>query len=308
MHETWIDQSPRQAYRELFGAAQEAYNQRQIAAGRPGRCIKSYYDQVAKDGQKHAVYEMIIAVGNRDNRPAEDLAKGILREFVDTWSERNDSLKMIGAYYHADEQGVPHVHIDYVPVAVGCRRGMAVQNGLVKALNAIGFETKSMSDTAQIQWEHRENQYLERLCAERGLEVDHPLDGRKHLKTERYKLEAELKKTEKKLEGLEAKRNELETERNELEAECDELEVKRDVLAANVEKMHQSGREKYAEYETKIVAKKQQIEALERQIEAFEHHIDNQRRIYEIFGGDPADLVAPERQDRTDVDLDNHDR
>ena len=122
VHETWLDKDPRQAYRELFGKAQDAYNQRQLAAGRPGRCIKSYFDEVAKDAKKHPVYEMIAAVGSKFNPPPPDVAKEILREFVDKWPERNDSLKLVGAYYHYDEEGVGHVHIDYVPVANGYKK------------------------------------------------------------------------------------------------------------------------------------------------------------------------------------------
>lgn len=289
IHETWIDKNPRQAYEELFGAAQDAYNQRQLAAGRPGRCIKSYYNEVAKDAKKHPVYEMIVTVGSKQSAPPVDVAKEILREFVDTWSTRNRGLELIGAYYHADEQGVAHVHVDYVPVARGYKNGLEVQNGLVKALNAIGFETRSTKDTAQIQWERRENNHLEQLCRERGLEIEHPLEeGRKHLHTERYKAEAALK------EAIASKKA---------------IEAKRDELIANVEKMHRSGREKYAEYKTTLDQQKAQIEAFKEQIEAYELQIDQQRKIYAVFGGDVADLrdILPSKPcDRDDaIDLDD---
>ena len=51
----------------------------------------------------------------------------VLRAFYDGWKERNPRLELIGAYYHADEDGVPHVHIDYIPVATGYVNGMSTQ-------------------------------------------------------------------------------------------------------------------------------------------------------------------------------------
>ena len=289
-HETWIDKPHRQAYQELFGEAQEAYNRRQIAAGRPGRCIRSYYDQIVKDSQKHAVYEMIISIGSRYNRPPKELAKAIFREFVENWPKRNITLKLVGAYYHEDEEGVPHVHIDYVPVATGYKNGMAVQNGLVRALEAIEpgkdqrFEFKSARDTAQIQWERRENAYLEELCRERGLEIEHPLEeGRKHLHTEAYKAKQDLETMINRYINLKIAYNEV----------CD----KHNKLAANYEKMLQDGRKKYAEFKDTLVQQKAQIDANKEQMEAsaaelqaLEQAIDYKREVYRVFGGDPKDL------------------
>ena len=116
-----------------------------------------------------------------------ETGREILKEFVDGWSERNPNLELIGAYYHADEEGVPHVHCDYVPVAHGYKRGMETQTGLVKALGEMGFEKKGKA-TAQIQWQARENKHLEELCLERGIDVLHPeRDAKQHLDTREYK-------------------------------------------------------------------------------------------------------------------------
>lgn len=290
-HETWVDKNPRKAYEELFGAAQEAYNKKQIAAGRPDRCIKSYYNAVAGDAQKHPVYEMIVAIGSKFNPPPPDVAKEILREFVDEWPERNDSLKLVGAYYHHDEEGVGHVHVDYVPVARGYKNGLEVQNGLVKALNAIGFDTRSARDTAQIQWERRENQYLEQLCRERGLEVNHPLEeGRKHIETEQYKAEQELERT-----------------RAKLNVEVGELQRARadhDYLAQRYEKMLQEGNKRFEGYKTLLEQQKEQIEAKSAHIKVLDEEIKYKEAVYKIFGGDLKDLPAPEPPGRDDEPID----
>ena len=116
----------------------------------------------------------------------------VLRAFYDGWKQRNPNLELIGAYYHADEDGVPHIHIDYVPVATGYVNGMTTQSALVKALGQQGFHKEGKA-TAQIKWEKRENTELEKLCNSFGIDVEHPLiEGRKHLDTERYKFQAQV--------------------------------------------------------------------------------------------------------------------
>ena len=106
------------------------------------------------------------------------VAKEILREFFKGWAERNPHLILFGAYYHADEQGKdPHLHLDYVPVATGYSKGLDTQVAVEKALNQQGFVTKNRKDTAQIQWERRENEVLEQLCNQHGITIVHPQAG-----------------------------------------------------------------------------------------------------------------------------------
>lgn len=194
-HEIWIDEKPQAAYQRLFGEAVEEYNTRQK---RSDRKITDYYCQICNDKKKHPVYEMIIAVGDRtdyvNGNLNENTAKSILREFVDGWQKRNPHLVLTGAYYHADEQGAPHAHLDYIPIANGYKRGLETQSALVKALEQQGF-SKDGKETAQIQWERRENAHLEQLCLNRGIEVRHPLiEGRKHLETDLYQLKADTER------------------------------------------------------------------------------------------------------------------
>ena len=136
-YEIWKDVKPREAYDMLFGEALKEYNEKQT---REDRKIKSYYNQIEKDEKKHTVYEMIIGVyPPKDMYLDEEMQKAILKEFVDNWQVRNPNLYLCGAYFHADEQGEPHCHIDYIPVARGYSKGLSVQNGLVKALEGQGF-------------------------------------------------------------------------------------------------------------------------------------------------------------------------
>ncbi|MCM1316404.1 MAG: plasmid recombination protein [Prevotella sp.] len=193
IHETWIDEPIRQAYERLFGESVLNYNNKQTRADRK---IDSYYNTICKDKKKHPVYEMIIGVYGKseDGSPicSSEQGKAIMQKFVEDWSKRNPNLELIGAYYHADEDGEPHVHLDYVPVAHGYTRGMETQTGLVKALGEQGFE-KNGRATAQIQWEKRENDYLTSLCEDIGLTVIHPqIEGRKHIETQTFKLQKQI--------------------------------------------------------------------------------------------------------------------
>lgn len=221
-HETWQHEKVSDAYKRLFEDARLEYNAKQ---SRPERQINNYYAEVCKDAKKHPAYEMIIGIygKNKDGSYicSEKTGKEIMKEFVDGWKDRNPNLELIGAYYHADEDGEPHVHIDYIPVAHGYTRGMETQTGLVKALGEQGFE-KHGKETAQIQWERRENEHLEKLCNARGIEIEHPkLEGIKHRETALYKAEKALESQIEHTKGLMDAQDALVAETNRLEAQRD---------------------------------------------------------------------------------------
>ena len=102
------------------------------------------------------------------------------------------NLAVVGAYFHADEKGAPHLHIDYVPVAHGYKKGLGVQNGLVKAFGEMGFILKG-KDTAQILWQRDLKSRVTKLAQERGFKVVEPtVKRKKHIETAFYKLEKQL--------------------------------------------------------------------------------------------------------------------
>lgn len=182
-HETWIDRDIRDVYHEVFDDAIKAYNAKQK---RSDRRIKDYYDKIRDSKDKHVCYEMIVGV--YDDSTSPEIKKQMLKEFVDTWQERNPNLIICGAYYHHDEESKdPHVHIDYIPVAHNCKRGLSVQNALNKALEQQGYKSTDIHHTAQIAWEKAQNEYLERLCLSRDISVEHDAIKRDHLKTNEYK-------------------------------------------------------------------------------------------------------------------------
>jgi len=179
----------RDAYKRLFGKAQEEYNLKQT---RNDRRIVDYLSTVQKSAKQHAVYETIITLGNMEEHPEPHESYEILQQVYGEWKMNYPNLAVVGAYFHADEKGAPHIHIDYVPMAHGYKKGMAVQNGLVKAFGEMGFILKG-KDTAQIQWQRDLKSKVTELAKERGFKVVEPtVKRKKHVETALYKLEKQV--------------------------------------------------------------------------------------------------------------------
>lgn len=222
-YEIWVDEKPREAYKRLFGDAVKKYNAKQK---RSDRKIDDYYKKVCQDKKKHPVYEMIVGV--YDKNLSDDTKREILKEYLDGWKERNPNLELIGAYFHADEEGEPHLHIDYIPVVRNCSRGLETQTALVKALEQQGIEPgETMKETAQILWEAKENSHLESLCNARGIAVEHPQKGNKkvrHLETQVYKTTMRKKSVETELAIKESQLDEISKKLQEGIKKLDEVE------------------------------------------------------------------------------------
>ena len=232
-HEVWFgcNLTEKEAYHKLFDSAVTEYNSRQK---RNDRKISDYYEKIRNDKQKHTAYEMIVSVGNMEERIPEELSYEILTEFVEGWKEKNPNMYMFGCYYHADEQGVPHVHIDYIPVGTNYTRGMKMQVSSSKALEEMGFVTDTFKGTAQVKWIHSENERLETICNNHGVEVYHPQTGKEHLEKDLYILEKQADNLRAEITDIEEEKqniirksvmavDKLESEKSALEDEITEL-------------------------------------------------------------------------------------
>lgn len=185
----WHDEPLRDAYKRLFGKAQEEFNLKQT---RNDRRIIDYLSNVQKSAKQHPVYETIITLGNMEEHPEPHESYEILQQVYGEWKKNYPNLAVVGAYFHADEKGAPHLHIDYIPVAHGYKKGLAVQNGLVKAFGEMGFILKG-KDTAQIQWQRDLKSRVTELAKERGFKVVEPtVKRKKHVETALYKLEKQV--------------------------------------------------------------------------------------------------------------------
>lgn len=228
-HYNALDVSPIEAYRRIFGKVLEEYNNH-IKDKHPERVktIEQFYNEIMakRDNSKNSrkgVYEVIIQVGNTDQRPSDKELYRIYMEYAKTWKERNKNLKMIGCYLHFDEPGGPHMHIDYVPVA-HCKRGMALQPNINKALEEMGFKTKNYKDNSLVQWERSERAVMEQICKEMEIETKPAVGGKKHKHKQIWELEQKLDRTYKQLDNELQKLEELEIDVNCLEETKKKLE------------------------------------------------------------------------------------
>lgn len=177
------DKPIKEAYQEFFGEALERYNSKQT---RNDRRIDDYLDHIkkSKNGEK-PFYEDILQWGKmedfQNNPKLRETAEKCLIEYAKTFEERNPNLKLIGTYIHMDEAS-PHMHIDYVPVAHGYKRGLDTRNGLDKALKEMGFapSKESRTNNATSLWREREREYFKDICLAHGLEVDKEMKARGH--------------------------------------------------------------------------------------------------------------------------------
>lgn len=146
VHEIWIDIPPKVAYEQIFGDPFREYNGKQT---KKARQFDSYYDKVKKSPVLILVHEALVTIGNCEQMPDEETQKAIYKAYVEEFIKQNPNMKVIGAYYHADEmheddngnlvKGAPHIHLDYIPVAYKCNRGQKVQNTMNGALKEQGI-------------------------------------------------------------------------------------------------------------------------------------------------------------------------
>ncbi|MBL1992446.1 plasmid recombination protein, partial [Klebsiella pneumoniae] len=123
----------KELYQEEFGEVLENYNAKQK---RNDRKIDDYYKHI-QFGKKTALQqEMIIQVGDLNNFISNadyEKANEILLEWFKDFEKRNPNLKVYNAVIHNDEAS-PHMHLNFVPVASGYKRGLEKQVSFDRAI------------------------------------------------------------------------------------------------------------------------------------------------------------------------------
>ena len=168
-------------YHELFDEALERYNAKQK---RSDRKIENYYEKIRQGKQEKLFYEVIFQIGNRDDMNARSeegqLAKQILIDFMTDFQSRNPNLHVFSAHLHMDEE-TPHIHIDFVPVITGSKRGLDTRVSLKQALSALGFKGGTRRETELNQWVAYEKEQLAAVMLEHGIEWEKKGTHEKHL-------------------------------------------------------------------------------------------------------------------------------
>lgn len=187
------NESLKTAYKKCFGKAVEEYNNRQT---RNDRKIKDYMTQIEKSGNNEKLfYETIVQVGDKYSHGFgsgyERQAIDILDEYAKSFQERNPSLYVFNMKMHLDEAS-PHLHIDYIPVATGYKRGLDIRNSLTKAHENMGIPRGTgKNNNSTMKWQNREKDHLKDLARKHNLEIIDKKTDRKHLTVDEYKIYAE---------------------------------------------------------------------------------------------------------------------
>ncbi|HDR4704809.1 TPA: plasmid recombination protein, partial [Bacillus paranthracis] len=154
-------------YQEEFGEALEKYNAKQK---RSDRKIDDYYKHIQSSKKTSLQQEMIIQVGDLNDfiRNADyERANEILLEWFKDFEKRNPNLKVYNAVIHNDETS-PHMHLNFVPVASGYKRGLEKQ---VSFDRAITQQDPTLDKTRPFDdWREKEVKLLENILKERGIE------------------------------------------------------------------------------------------------------------------------------------------
>ena len=201
-----VQKDLKKLYREEFGEVLENYNAKQK---RNDRKIDDYYKHIQSSKKTSLQQEMIIQVGDKDDFSSKqdfEKANEILEEWLLGFEKRNPNLKIYNAVIHNDEAS-PHMHLNFVPVASGYKRGLEKQ---VSFDRAITQQDPKLDKTRPFDdWREKEVKILEKMLKKRGIE--RKLVGSNNYKdVNEYKEKKDLEKEILSLENqLFEKKNEL---------------------------------------------------------------------------------------------------
>lgn len=183
----YCNEDIRAIYHELFDGALARYNEKQT---RKDRVIDDYYEKIRTGKQEKLFEELIIQIGNKDDMNASSengqLARQMLDEYMQSFQQRNPTLRVFSAHLHMDE-ATPHLHIDFIPFTTGSKRGLETRVSLKKALEALGFTGGTKSHTELNQWIESEKQALASIMARHDIEWEQKGTHEKHLSVLDYK-------------------------------------------------------------------------------------------------------------------------
>lgn len=183
----YCNEDIRTVYHELFDDALARYNEKQ---SRKDRVIDDYYEKIRTGKQEKLFEELIIQIGNKDDMNATSengqLARQVLDEYMQSFQQRNPTLRVFSAHLHMDE-ATPHLHIDFIPFTTGSKRGLETRVSLKKALEALGFAGGTKSHTELNQWIESEKQALASIMARHAIEWEQKGTHEEHLSVLDYK-------------------------------------------------------------------------------------------------------------------------
>ena len=222
----YCNEDIRTVYHELFDDALAHYNEKQT---RRDRVIDDYYEKIRTGKQEKPFEELIIQIGNKDDMNASSengqLARQMLDEYMQSFQQRNPTLRVFSAHLHMDE-ATPHLHIDFIPFTTGSKRGLETRVSLKKALEALGFMGGTKSHTELNQWIESEKQALASIMARHDIEWEQKGTHEEHLSVLDYKKQERSKEVavlETQIDALQERTSTAETMLSEKQEQLDDI-------------------------------------------------------------------------------------
>lgn len=245
---TLVQENLREVYEREFGPALERYNAKQK---REDRKIKDYFSHVKKSDSLELQREEIIQIGDKDNYSLPlwqewEKTADMYEEFFEQWKEQNPHLVPYNVVIHMDEAS-PHMHINYVPVAEGYKRGLEKQPSFSKALENQGFTGNKKQRFSD--WRNQQLESIETIMNKNGLErkevgknhfknhyeYQEVMQEVENLRSERDYLQNKLDHLSERKKGLERKIKPLEDELNKTESKIAKADT---VISKQKEEWH----------------------------------------------------------------------
>ena len=132
---TLVRENIQDAYHNLFNESVIKYNENQK---RNDRKIKNYFDKIYRSKKEKPFYEFIAQVGNQGDQPDQKKCVEILEDFHKMMQKDYPNMAIFNSVIHVDES-TPHLHLDFIPVGEGYKKGLEKRVSMQKALQNLGF-------------------------------------------------------------------------------------------------------------------------------------------------------------------------
>lgn len=132
---TLVKEDIQDAYHRLFDESVKKYNDLQK---RNDRKIKNYFDKIYRSKKEKPFYEFIVQVGNQTDQPDQKKCVDVLEEFNQMLQTDYPNMKIFNSVIHVDES-TPHLHLNFIPIGEGYKKGLEKRVSMQKALHNLGF-------------------------------------------------------------------------------------------------------------------------------------------------------------------------
>ena len=223
---TYCNDDLKQVYHEIFDEALAAYNAKKKKTRDK---ITDYYEHIRQGKQEKLFHEAIFQIGNLEDcgcgSPGGERAAAALKEFAESFQERNPHLRVFNMVLHMDE-ATPHLHVDFIPVATEQSRGLSTRVSMKQALKQQGFVSLGRKQTEWNAWMEREKAALTEIAQAHEFEIISLGGGRPHMDLPEYRAAAQrLESVQEQVTAAEHDMAELEKQRKALQGTVRRLQA-----------------------------------------------------------------------------------